>query len=123
MICVNELQDAKCRKRAVLEPLCVLMSAYAPHITEELWEMLGHGESVVTADYPEFDESYLQEDECLYPVSFNGKMRLKISFPANYTPKEIEPLILQNPDVQKWLDGKTPKKLIIVPKKIVNIVF
>ena len=123
MICVNELGDAKCAKRAVLEPLCILMSAYAPHITEELWSLLGHEESVLKATYPVYNEQYMVEDEYLYPVSFNGKMRFKMSFPANYTPKDIEPLILGNPDVQKWLDGKTPKKLIIVPKKIVNIVF
>jgi len=123
MICVNELQDAKCNKRAVLEPLCILMSAYAPHITEELWSLLGHQESILKAAYPVYDEHYMVEDEYLYPVSFNGKMRLKMSFPASYTPKDIEPLILENPDVQKWLAGATPKKIIIVPKKIVNVVF
>ncbi len=123
MICTNELTDAKCRKRAVLEPLCILMSAYAPHITEELWSLLGHEESVLKAAYPVYDEHYMVEDEYLYPVSFNGKMRLKMSFPADFGPKDIEPKVLENPDVQKWLDGKTPKKVIIVPKKIVNIVF
>jgi len=123
MICTNELTDAKCRKRAVLEPLCILMSAYAPHITEELWSLLGHEESVLKAAYPVYDEHYMVEDEYLYPVSFNGKMRLKMSFPATFGPKDIEPKVLGNPDVQKWLDGKTPKKVIIVPKKIVNIVF
>ena len=123
MICTNELNDAKCNKRAVLEPLCILMSAYAPHITEELWSLLGHQESILKAAYPVYDEHYMVEDEYLYPVSFNGKMRLKMSFPASYTPKDIEPLILENPDVQKWLAGATPKKIIIVPKKIVNVVF
>ncbi len=123
MICVNELQEAKCCKRAILEPLTVLMSAYAPHIAEELWSLLGHEDSVVTTGFPACDEHYLQDDEYVYPVSFNGKMRLKMSFPANFSPKDIEPKVLENPDVQKWLDGKTPKKIIIVPKKIVNIVF
>ena len=123
MICVNELQDAKCNKRSVLEPLCILMSAYAPHIAEELWELLGHGDTITVAEFPSYNEEYLQDDEYLYPVSFNGKMRLKMSFPAEYTAKEIEPAVLASADVQKWLDGKTPKKVIIVPKKIVNIVF
>ena len=88
-----------------------------------MWSLLGHDESVLKATYPTYDESYMVEDEYLYPVSFNGKMRLKMSFPASYTPKDIEPMILENPDVQKWLAGATPKKVIIVPKKIVNIVF
>ncbi|MDY6347130.1 MAG: leucine--tRNA ligase [Bacteroidales bacterium] len=123
MICVNELQEAKCCKRAILEPLTVLMSAYAPHIAEELWSLLGHEDSVVTTGFPACDEHYLQDDEYVYPVSFNGKMRLKMSFPADFSPKDIEPKVLENSDVQKWLDGKTPKKIIIVPKKIVNIVF
>jgi leucyl-tRNA synthetase len=123
MICANELGDAKCHKRAILEPLCILMSAYAPHITEELWSLLGHEEAILKATYPTYDENYMVEDEYLYPVSFNGKMRLKMSFPASYTPKDIEPKVLESADVQKWLDGKTPKKVIIVPKKIVNIVF
>ncbi|MBR4219037.1 MAG: class I tRNA ligase family protein, partial [Bacteroidales bacterium] len=123
MICANELNDAKCNKRAILEPLCILMSAYAPHITEELWSLLGHEESILKATYPIYDEHYMVEDEYLYPVSFNGKMRLKMSFPADFGPKDIEPKVLESPDVQKWLAGATPKKVIVVPKKIVNIVF
>ena len=122
MICANELADAKCNKRKILEPLCILMSAYAPHICEELWSLLGHDESIVNATFPTFDESYLQESDFTYPVSFNGKMRLKISFPVAYTQKEIEPLLMENPDVQKWLGGTTPKKIIVVPKRIINIV-
>ena len=123
MICANELADAKCNKRKVLEPLCVLMSAYAPHITEELWSQLGHTTSIVNATFPTYDESYMQESEFTYPVSFNGKMRLKLSFPVTAGPKEIEPVLMENADVQKWLGGAAPKKIIIVPKRIINIVF
>ena len=122
MICANELGDAKCNKRKILEPLCILMSAYAPHICEELWSLLGHTDSVINATFPAFDESYLQESDFTYPVSFNGKMRLKISFPVTYTQKEIEPLLMENPDVQKWLGDTAPKKIIVVPKRIINIV-
>ena len=122
MICTNELQDAKCNKRKILEPLCVLMSAYAPHITEELWSLLGHTDSIIDAQFPIYDESYMQETDFTYPVSFNGKMRLKLSFPVTYTQKEIEPILMENADVQKWLAGATPKKIIIVPKRIINIV-
>lgn len=122
MICTNELQDAKCNKRKILEPLCVLMSAYAPHITEELWSLLGHTDSIIDAQFPVYDESYMQETDFTYPVSFNGKMRLKLSFPVTYTQKEIEPILMENADVQKWLAGATPKKIIIVPKRIINIV-
>ena len=123
MICTNELGDAKCNKRKILEPLCVLMSAYAPHITEELWSLLGHQDSIVDAAYPVYNDSYMQESEFTYPVSFNGKMRVKLTFPMDYTQKEIEPILLANADVQKWLGDKTPKKIIVVPKRIINIVF
>lgn len=122
MICTNELQDAKCNKRKILEPLCILMSAYAPHITEELWAQLGHSDSIINAAYPVYDDSYMQESDFTYPVSFNGKMRLKLTFPIAYTQKEIEPILMANADVQKWLGDKTPKKIIVVPKRIINIV-
>ena len=122
MICTNELQDAKCNKRKILEPLCILMSAYAPHITEELWAQLGHKDSILNAQFPVYDDSYMQESDFTYPVSFNGKMRLKLTFPIAYTQKEIEPILMANADVQKWLGDKTPKKIIVVPKRIINIV-
>ena len=122
MICVNELTDLKCHKRAVLEPLTVLISSFAPHIAEELWEQLGHEESVVYAPFPEFVESHVIENNFSYPVSFNGKMRFKIELPINMNPKEVEAAVLAFPDAQKWLDGKPPKKVIVVPKRIVNIV-
>ncbi len=122
MIAVNELTELKCHKRQILEPLAVLLSAYAPHVGEELWHLLGNNSSVVDAHFPEFDERNLVEDSANYPVSFNGKVRLQRVFPATMSPKEIEALILADPDVQKFLDGKTPKKVIIVPKKIINFV-
>ena len=122
MICVNELTDLKCNKRDVLEPLLVLISPYAPHITEELWSLLGHQESISTAAFPEFNEAFLVEDNFNYPVSFNGKMRFNLELPASLSVQEIEKIVLENEQSQKYLEGKTPKKIIIVPKKIVNIV-
>ncbi len=122
MIAVNELSELKCAKRKILEPMVVLISAYAPHVAEELWHLLGHSDFVVDATFPQFEASYLVENEAKYPVSFNGKTRLQKVFPANMAPKEIEAAVLADPDVQKYLDGKTPKKVIIVPKKIINIV-
>ena len=122
MICVNELTDLKCNKRAILEPLLVLISPYAPHITEELWEQLGHAESIAFAEFPLCNESYLVDDSFNYPISFNGKTRLQIEFPATHSIQQIEQEVMAREDVQKYLEGKTPKKVIIVLKKIVNIV-
>jgi leucyl-tRNA synthetase len=122
MICVNELTDLKCNKRAVLEPLLVLLSPYAPHIAEELWEKLGNKESITYAPFPPFEESYLIEDNFNYPVSFNGKMRLQIELPLTLTVQEIEKEVMGRQEVQKYLNGAAPKKIIVVPKKIVNIV-
>lgn len=122
MICTNELLDIQCNKRQILEPLMILLSAYAPHICEELWQLSGHNESIITAPYPIFNEQFVLENSYKYPVSFNGKTRFQKEFSLQLTPKEIENLLLKDNDVQKWLDGKSPKKIIIVPKKIVNIV-
>jgi leucyl-tRNA synthetase len=122
MICVNELTEQKCSKRVILEQLIVLVSPYAPHIAEELWEKLGHAESIATAPFPKLNESYLVEDSFNYPVSFNGKMRFQLELPATLTPQEVEKLVLENEQSAKFLEGKTPKKVIVVPKKIVNIV-
>ena len=122
MICVNELTEQKCNKRAILEPLLILISPYAPHIAEELWEKLGHAESIAYAPFPTHNDSYLVEDSFNYPVSFNGKMRLTIELPATLTPSEIEKEVMGREEVQKLLNGASPKKIIIVPKKIVNIV-
>jgi leucyl-tRNA synthetase len=122
MICVNELTDAKCNKRAILEPLCVLISPFVPHIAEELWSLLGHKNTVIYTQFPQLDESVLMEDTFSYPVSFNGKTRFMLELSLNLSPKEVENIVLQYPDTQKWLDGKPSKKVIVVPKKIVNVV-
>lgn len=122
MICVNELTDVKCNKRAILEPLLICLSPYAPHITEELWKQLGHTESIAFAPFPEVNESYLVDDAFNYPVSFNGKMRFTLELAATLTPQEVESIVMQNENTAKYLEGKQPKKVIVVPKKIVNIV-
>lgn len=120
MICVNELGG--CNKRAILEPLVVLIAPFAPHIAEELWESLGHTTSVCDAFFPEYDEKYLVEESIEYPISFNGKMRYKKVLPAGLTPKQVEEAVVSDPAAAKYLDGKTPKKVIVVPGKIVNVV-
>lgn len=122
MICVNELGDLKCNKRAILEPLLVLISPYAPHIAEELWEKLGHAESIAFAQFPEFNEAHLVEDAFNYPISFNGKMRFNLELAANLSKEEITKIVMEAEQTQKYLEGKTPKNIIVVPKKIVNIV-
>lgn len=122
MICTNELTDQKCHKKAILEPLAVLIASYAPHIAEELWSKLGHTESIANAEYPEFKEEYVKENNFAYPVSFNGKMRFKMELPVDMNPKQVEEAVLANPDAEKWLQGKAPKKVIVVPKRIVNVV-
>lgn len=122
MICVNELSALKCNNRAVLQDLLVIISPYAPHITEELWSLLGHETSIVDATYPEFKEEYLKEDDIEYPVMINGKMRTKLQLSADMSKDEIEAAALADETVQKWLEGKPPKKVIVVPKKIVNLV-
>jgi len=122
MICVNELQEHKCNKRAVLEPLVVLLSPFAPHIAEEIWEKLGHSKSITQAQWPAFDNAHLTEDEFSYPVSFNGKTRFFISLPADLSASEVEKIVLQDEQTSKYLEGKAPKKVIVVPKRIVNVV-
>ena len=122
MICVNELTDLKCNKRNILEPVLILLSSFAPHITEELWQMCGNDGSISYAEFPEFEEKYLIESSFEYPVSFNGKMRFKIKLPVDITANEVQETVLSDESAQKWLDGKTPKKVIFVPKKIINIV-
>lgn len=122
MIAVNELTKLNCNKRAVLEPLAVLISAYAPHIAEELWQKLGHNESISFAEFPEFDAKWLVEDNKEYPVSFNGKMRFKLELPMDLTKEQIQEAVMTDERTIKQLDGKTPKNVIIVPGKIINIV-
>jgi leucyl-tRNA synthetase len=122
MICVNELTALGCNKREVLEPLAILISPYAPHIAEELWSLLGHNASITRAAFPEFREEYLVESNFEYPVMINGKLRAKLDLPLTLTVPEIEKAALTDAQVQKWLEGKSPKKVIIVPGKIVNLV-
>ncbi len=122
MICVNELTEVKCNKRAILEPLLILISPYAPHISEELWNIIGHKESISLEKFPICQEEFLINDSFNYPISFNGKMRLNIELPANLTIEEIEKEVMNRSDVKKYLEDKAPKKIIIVPNKIVNIV-
>ena len=122
MICVNELTALKCNKRAILEPLVILIAPFAPHIAEELWEALGHTTTVCDAQWPVWNEDYLREDTVNYAVSFNGKVRFNLQFAADATNDEIERTVLASESAQKYIDGKTIRKVIIVPKKIVNIV-
>ncbi len=122
MICVNELSDLKCNKRAILEPLTVLIAPYAPHIAEELWHLLGHGTSVNTAAWPKFNEEYIKESTFTCPISFNGKTRFTLELPLNLKADEVEKIVLADENTLKYLDGKQPKKVIVVPNKIVNIV-
>lgn len=123
MICVNELSDLKCNKREILSDLLVCLSPYAPHITEELWQnALGNTCSIVTAAFPSFNSDYLVESSFSYPISINGKHRENIEFTLEANPADIESIVLANETVQKWLEGKAPKKVIFVKGKIVNIV-
>lgn len=122
MICVNELTAQKCNERAILEPLAILLSPFAPHLAEELWSLLENNTSIALASYPVFEEKYLVESTKNYPVSFNGKMRFTRELSLDLSPKEIEEIILADEQTQKQLQGRTPKKVIVVPGKIINIV-
>ena len=122
MICVNELNSAKCNKRAILEPLVVLLAPFAPHVAEELYHVLGNEGTVCDAAFPKHDEKYLAENTVKYPISFNGKVRFTLELAADLTPKQVEEIALANEQTAKYLDGKSIKKVIVVPKKIVNIV-
>ncbi len=122
MICVNELTDLKCNKREILEPLAIIIAPYAPHIAEELWAKLGHKESITYATFPECIESYLVESTFNYPVSFNGKTRFFQEYDLALTKEQIEKEVIALEQTQKYLEGKTPKKIIVVHNKIVNIV-
>ncbi|WGH74873.1 class I tRNA ligase family protein [Tenacibaculum tangerinum] len=122
MIAVNELTALKCNKRAILEPLLVLISPYAPHIAEELWSQLGHSESIATAAFPKFEEKHLVESSKNYPISFNGKMRFTLELPLDMSKDDIEKTVMAHEKTQAQLQGRTPKKVIIVPGRIINIV-
>ncbi|MCI7293555.1 leucine--tRNA ligase [Butyricimonas virosa] len=122
MICTNELTALKCNKRAVLEPLVIALAPFAPHMAEELWSLLGHSQSITKESFPKWEEKFLVEDAFEYPVSFNGKVRFKLSMPLTATNADIEAAVKAAPESTKWLEGKEIKKMIIVPKKIVNVV-
>jgi leucyl-tRNA synthetase len=122
MIAVNELAAKKCSSKKILEPLLVLIAPYAPHIAEELWERLGNKDSIATAEFPEFDPSYLVESSKSYPISFNGKMRFTMDLSLDLSREAIEEAVMANKKTQLQLEGRIPKKIIIVPGKIVNIV-
>jgi leucyl-tRNA synthetase len=122
MICVNELTDLKCNKREILRDLCIVLSPYAPHITEECWKLLGEKESITFATYPAFKEEYLVESEFAYPISFNGKTRLNILMPIDISEDDAKAIVLANEETQKHLGGNEVRKFIFVKGKIVNIV-
>lgn len=122
MICVNELSELKCHKKEVLEPLLVLLAPYAPHIAEELWEKTGHSGGISYVPDPTYDEKYLAENTFAYPVSFNGKMRFKLELPVDMKKEEIEKNAVEAEEAKKWIEGKTVRKVIVVPNRIINIV-
>ena len=123
MICVNDLTAIKCSRRAVLEPLVIVLAPFAPHISEELWHLLGNRSTVCNAAWPAFDEACLKEDRVTYAVSFNGRVRYSLELPDGLPRGEIEEAALRHGHAAKWLGGKMPEKIIVVPGKIVNIVF
>ena len=120
MICINELGE--CHKRAILEPFAILLSPFAPHITEQLWSMLGHEDTIFNASYPVCEEKYLVESSFEYPIMINGKLRCKQVYPLSATPAELQADVVTKEEVQRWLEGAAPKKIIVVPGKIINIV-
>ena len=122
MICVNELNSQKCRSREVLSKLLVVLAPFAPHITEELWHAIGYDYTICDAQWPSFNEEYLKEDTVTYAVSFNGKARFNISVAADTPREEVERIALENENAAKWIEGKTIRKIIVVPNKIVNVV-
>ena len=122
MICANELTVLKCNKEAILRDLVILLSSFAPFISEELWNKLGNNESISHASFPTYDEKHLIEDTFSYPVSFNGKTRFKIDLPGTMDKEEVEKEVLAHQLSIKWLDGKVPKRVIVVEKRIINIV-
>jgi len=122
MICVNELSEQKCNNRKIISELTILISPYAPHIAEEAWKELGNTQSIVYATFPEFKPEYLVEDNVVYPVSFNGKMRFQLEVPKDTLKEEVEKMALNHEKAVKWLEGKTVRKVIVVPGRIVNVV-
>jgi len=122
MICVNELADLKCHKKEILENVLILLTPYAPHIAEELWQQLGNESSVLDAAYPTFNTALLVESNKEYPVSINGKVRTNINLSLDLQQADVEKVIAENDIIQKWLEGKSPKKVIYVKNKMINVV-
>jgi len=122
MVCVNELTDLKCHKKEILEPLLILLAPYAPHIAEELYHALGNNSTIIDAGYPKLEAKYLIESEKEYPVSINGKLRTTITISLDASQDEVEKIALENKIIQKWMEDKSPKKIIFVKNKMVNIV-
>ncbi|MCC6683940.1 MAG: class I tRNA ligase family protein, partial [Bacteroidia bacterium] len=122
MVCVNELSDLKCSKKSVLSDLLILLSPFAPHICEELWSKAGNNNSITKATFPAFNANYLVESSFSYPISINGKVRTNIEMDLSLESKEVEARVLADETVQKWLEGKQPKKVIHVKGRIVNVV-
>ena len=122
MIATNKLAQMKCNKRQILEPMVIMISPYAPHLGEEIWNKLDKKNSIVYAKFPTLKSIYLIEDSFEYPISINGKMRAKLSLPLDTPTKDIEREVLNHHMIKKWLNGKNPKKVIVVHKKIVNVV-
>jgi leucyl-tRNA synthetase len=119
---VNELTEQKCHSAEVLEKMAILLSPYAPHLAEELWQTVGHSTSVLDQPWPIAENQYLEDDTFSYPVSFNGKMRFNIDLDAKMNPKDVEAAVMAHEKTTHYLEGNTPKKIIVVPKRIVNIV-
>lgn len=122
MIAVNELSDLKCHKKEILEQLLIMLTPYAPHVSEELWDLLGHKDSILDASFPKFEAKYVAESSKAYPVAINGKTRAELTLDLNITQAEVEQIVLSNEVVLKWLDGKQPKKIIYVKNKMINLV-
>jgi leucyl-tRNA synthetase len=122
MISVNELTEAKSHKKEILQKLLVLLNPYAPHITEELWHLLGNTGSILNAPFPELEEKYLVETAFTYPVSVNGKMRTQLSLALDATQQQVEERVITNEVIQKWLEGKMPDRIIYVKGKMINVV-
>ncbi len=123
MVATNELKDLKCNKRAILEPLVILLAPFAPHFAEELWHRLGNEGSIhKEGKYPIHNDEYLKEDEITYPVSINGKVRATVTFPADATKDQLEKAAVELEAIQKWIDGQNIKKVIVVPGRMINLV-
>ena len=122
MICVNELADIKCHKKEILQQVLILLTPYAPHIAEELWQQLNNTGSILDATYPTYNPAFLIESSKEYPVSINGKLRTNISLSLSIETAEVEQIVIQNEVVKKWLEGKPPKKIIYVKNKMINVV-